>query len=109
MIMVCIIKSYGTMSRYVCSIAFDGSHIMQSTMRKRIRRSSGERRRLMIAVAYLSSEGKLQSQIAEMLHLKQPEVSRLIHYAIEDKILRDTPTLRRDGVSDAELAEVRQL
>jgi DNA-binding transcriptional regulator LsrR (DeoR family) len=67
-----------------------------------------EARIKMISCALLRSQGFMQVDIAERMHLSQPEVSRLLDRATRDGVLRAQPTLLEEKVDAAELDLARQ-
>ena len=68
-----------------------------------------ENRIRMIGAALLSAEGFTQTEIAERMHLSQPEVSRLLGKAAAGGLLRAQPTFLPKSVEAAELAQARKL
>ncbi len=67
-----------------------------------------EARIRMISCALLRSQGFTQVDIAERMHLSQPEVSRLLERASTDGMLRAQPTFLEERVDVAELDLARQ-
>jgi DNA-binding transcriptional regulator LsrR (DeoR family) len=67
-----------------------------------------ERRLTMIAAAFLRGKGKKQEEIASLLHITQPEVSRLLDEAVNAELLNPHPSFLSESVKPHEMEEVER-